>query len=40
MVGQAELESIPPEAGTVLADLDARTVIVTDGSEIADSIRA
>lgn len=40
LVGQGEPEGVEPGAGPVLAGQDVRTVIVTDGTEIADGIRA
>ncbi|GAA2345700.1 MBL fold hydrolase [Streptomyces violaceusniger] len=40
MVGKGELESAAPGAGPVLAGQDERAVAVTDGTEIADGVRA
>ncbi|WP_262705802.1 MULTISPECIES: recombinase family protein [Streptomyces] len=40
VVGKGELESVPPGTGPILADQDERTVVVTDGTEIADGVRA
>ncbi|TWV34729.1 MBL fold metallo-hydrolase [Streptomyces misionensis] len=40
MVGKGELESVAPGDGPVLAGQDERSVIVADGTEIADGIRA
>ncbi|MEW1657615.1 MBL fold metallo-hydrolase [Streptomyces sp. NPDC093707] len=40
MVGEGELGSVPPGAGPILAGQDERTVLVADGDEIADGIRA
>ncbi|MGY1440044.1 MBL fold metallo-hydrolase [Streptomyces reniochalinae] len=40
MVGEGELESVPTEAGPVLAGQSERAVVVPDGAEIADGVRA
>ncbi|AZS82876.1 MBL fold metallo-hydrolase [Streptomyces griseoviridis] len=40
MVGAGELESVAAGTGPVLAGQDGRTVTVTDGTEIAEGIRA
>lgn len=40
MVGAGEPESVPSGSGPVLAGQDERTVLVADGTEIADGVRA
>ncbi|MDV8070615.1 MBL fold metallo-hydrolase [Rhodococcus sp. IEGM 1366] len=40
LVGEGELESIADGTATVLAGQNERTIVVTDGTEIADGIRA